>query len=166
MGDSRIRLYGDPVLRRKCSETLESQEYIEHLIKTMSRIMYVYKGIGLAAPQIGVLERIIIADVGEGLHSFINPKILWQQGKESMKEGCLSIPGIFFEIKRSKEIVIEAFSERGEKTQYGAQGLLSRVLQHEIDHLDGIMIIDRVHKKKLKTVKKQLMEISKGKAQA
>jgi peptide deformylase len=113
----------------------------------------------LAAPQVGILKRVIVADVGEGLVSLVNPKILWRQGKDTMSEGCLSIPGINLEVKRSKEVIVEGLNRDGEKVQLGAVGLLARVLQHEIDHLEGILIVDRVPKKRIKLIKKQLHQI-------
>jgi len=154
-----IRLYGDPVLRRKSREVEEVNGDIRKLIDNMAKLMYQNKGLGLAAPQVGILKRAIIADVGDGLVSLVNPKILWRQGKDTMSEGCLSIPGINLEIKRSKEVIVEGLTKEGEKVQLGAVGLLARVLQHEIDHLDGILIIDRVPKKKIKPIKKELDRI-------
>jgi len=154
-----IRLYGDPVLRRKSREVEEVNGDIQKLIDNMAKLMYQNKGLGLAAPQVGILKRVIIADVGDGLVSLVNPKILWRQGKDTMSEGCLSIQGINLEIKRSKEVIVEGLTKEGEKVQLGAVGLLARVLQHEIDHLDGILIIDRVPKKKIKPIKKELDRI-------
>jgi len=154
-----IRLYGDPVLRRKSREVEEVNGDIRKLIDNMAKLMYQNKGLGLAAPQVGILKRAIIADVGDGLVSLVNPKILWRQGKDTMSEGCLSIPAINLEIKRSKEVIVEGLTKEGEKVQLGAVGLLARVLQHEIDHLDGILIIDRVPKKKIKPIKKELDKI-------
>ncbi len=154
-----IRLYGASVLRRKSREVKEMNEDIRKLIDNMAKLMYKNKGLGLAAPQVGILKRVIVADVGDGLVSLVNPKILWRQGKDTMPEGCLSIPGINLEIKRSKEVIVEGLTREGEKVQLGAVGLLARVLQHEIDHLDGILIVDRVPKKKIKTIKKELDKI-------
>jgi peptide deformylase len=154
-----IRLYGDPVLRRKSREVEEVNGDIRKLIDNMAKLMYQNKGLGLAAPQVGILKRAIIADVGDGLVNLVNPKILWRQGKDTMSEGCLSIPGINLEIKRSKEVIVEGLTKKGEKVQLGAVGLLARVLQHEIEHLDGILIIDRVPKKKIKPIKKELDKI-------
>ena len=154
-----IRLYGDSILRRKCREVEEMSEDIQKLIDNMAKLMYKNKGLGLAAPQVGILKRVIVADVGEGLVSLGNPKILWRQGKDTMLEGCLSIPGINLEIKRSKEVIAEGLNKEGEKVQLGAVGLLARVLQHEIDHLDGILIVDHVPKKRIKQIKKELEKI-------
>lgn len=154
-----IRLYGDSVLRRKSREVKEMSGDIRKLIDNMAKLMYQNKGLGLAASQVGILKRVIVADVGDGLVSLVNPKILWRQGKDVMLEGCLSIPGINLEIKRSKEVIVEGLTKEGEKVQLGAVGLLARVLQHEIDHLDGILIVDRVPKKKIKPIKKELDRI-------
>jgi peptide deformylase len=154
-----IRLYGDPILRRKSREVKEMNGDIQKLIDNMAKLMYRNKGVGLAAPQVGILKRVIVADVGEGLVSLVNPKILWRQGKDTMSEGCLSIPGINLEVKRSKEVIVEGLNRDGEKVQLGAVGLLARVLQHEIDHLEGILIVDRVPKKRIKLIKKQLHQI-------
>ncbi len=159
IGHLTIRLYSNPVLRRKSREVEEVNGDIRKLIDNMAKLMYQNKGLGLAAPQVGILKRAIIADVGDGLVSLVNPKILWRQGKDTMAEGCLSIPGINLEIKRSKEVIVEGLTKEGEKVQLGAVGLLARVLQHEIDHLDGILIIDRVPKKKIKSIKKELDKI-------
>jgi len=154
-----IRLYGDTILRKKCREVNEINGDIQKLIDNMAKLMYQNKGIGLAAPQVGISKRVIVADVGEGLVSLVNPKILWRQGKDIMLEGCLSIPGINLEIARSKEVIVEGLSREGEKVQLGAVGLLARVLQHEIDHLDGILMVDRLPKKRIKPIKKQLDEM-------
>ena len=154
-----IKLYGDPVLKRKSREVKEMNGDIQKLIDNMAKLMYKNKGLGLAAPQVGILKRVIIADVGDGLVSLVNPKILWRQGKDTMLEGCLSIPGINLEIKRSKEVIVEGLTKEGEKVQLGAVGLLARVLQHEIDHLDGILIVDQVSKKRIKPIKKELDKI-------
>jgi peptide deformylase len=139
-----IKKYPDPILKKKAKEVKEIGEKERELIKNMLQTMYSNKGIGLAAPQVGVLEKIIVVDVGEGPRVFINPKILKKKGKEISEEGCLSVPGVFLKIKRWKEIEVEALNEKGEKVRVKAQGLLARALQQEIDHLNGILILDRI----------------------
>jgi peptide deformylase len=156
-----VRLYGDPVLKKKCQKVAEVNRDIVKLINVMSQIMYQRRGIGLAAPQVGISKRVIVANVGEGLVCLVNPRIISAKGKEIMCEGCLSFPGIDLEIKRSREIEVEGLNERGEQIKMKAAGILSRVVQHEIDHLDGVLITDRVPKKRLKTIKKELTEIKK-----
>ncbi len=159
-----IKLYGEAVLSARAAKVEEIDKELKMFITAMMRTMYKYRGIGLAAPQVGVSKRIIIADIGEGLNCLINPRILWFRGEDVMSEGCLSLPNINLEIKRSEEIVVEGMDRNGKQVQLAVKGLLARVFQHEIDHLDGILIIDRVSKKKLKSVKKQLEEISKNPA--
>jgi len=161
MAALKIRLYGDSVLRKKCQEVEEVNKKIRELLDNMAETMYRNKGVGLAAPQVGVLKRAIVVDIGEGLTALANPKILWRQGKEIAPEGCLSLPGIFLDIKRSQEVVVEGIDKDGETQQIGAADLFARALQHEIDHLNGILIIDHISRKKLKSIRKQLSKIEK-----
>lgn len=153
----KIRRYNDPVLRVKCGEVKEITEEIRELAKDMLKTMYREKGIGLAAPQIGDKRRIIVVDVGRGSLSLVNPKIVGKSKKVlGAYEGCLSLPGISLKIKRAKEVEVEGFLlERNRKVRIKAEDLLARDFQHEIDHLDGILIIDRVSLfRKMRTVKK------------
>ena len=159
MGVLKVRLYGDSVLRKKCQEVEEINKKIRELLDNMAETMYRNKGVGLAAPQVGVLKRAIVVDIGEGLTALANPKILWRQGKEIAPEGCLSLPGIFLDIKRSQEVVVEGIDKDGETQQIGAADLFARALQHEIDHLNGILIIDHISRKKLKSIRKELRKI-------
>lgn len=158
----KVRLYGDSALRKKCREIEEVDGKIKKLLNNMAETMHHNEGVGLAAPQVGVLKRAIVVDVGEGLTALSNPKILWRQGKVTAPEGCLSLPGIFLDIKRSQEVVVEGIDKNGEVQQIGAAGLYARALQHEIDHLKGILIIDYISRKKLKSIRKQLRKIEKG----
>jgi peptide deformylase len=104
--------------------------------------MHNREGIGLAAPQIGIMQRLVVADIGDGLLSLINPEILDQQGKTSLMEGCLSLPLIGVDVLRSESIVVRGINAAGEEVTSELRGLMARVIQHEIDHLDGILIID------------------------
>ncbi|MCG2676371.1 peptide deformylase [bacterium] len=158
----KVKLYGNPALRKKCPEIEEVDGKIKKLLDNMAETMYHKKGIGLATPQVGILKRAIVVDVGEGLTALVNPKILWRQGKEIAPEGCLSLPGVFLEIKRSQEVVVEGIDKNGETKQIGATGLYARALQHEIDHLNGVLIIDHISRKKLKSIRKELEKISRG----
>lgn len=157
----KVKLYGNPALRKKCPEIEEVDGKIRKLLDNMAETMYHNKGIGLAAPQVGILKRAIVVDVGEGLTALVNPKILWRQGKATAPEGCLSLPGIFLEIKRSQEVIVEGIDKNGETKQIGAAGLYARALQHEIDHLNGVLITDHISRKKLKSIRKQLRKIAK-----
>ncbi|MBA7581080.1 Peptide deformylase [subsurface metagenome] len=100
------------------------------------------KGVGLAAPQIGILRRLIVVDIGEGVLKLANPEIVESTGRDLMEEGCLSVPGESIEIARATKIVVKGLNAKGEAVIFNAEGLLARVIQHEIDHLNGKLIID------------------------
>ncbi len=114
------------------------------LIDRMAQTMYDSKGVGLAAPQIGVSLRVVVADVGQGLTALVNPEIMEGDGEESMEEGCLSVPGARVEIPRTKSIVVSGLDREGRELTLRAENLLARVIQHEIDHLNGVLIIDSI----------------------
>jgi peptide deformylase len=154
-----IKKYGHPLLWRKSEQIEKIDGSIKHLVKQMVETMYQNKGVGLSAPQIGVLKRIIVVDSGEGLIVLINPKILSCSGKQVGPEGCLSVPGVYLEIKRASEVIVEGLDKEGVYTQLEAKDMSARAIQHEIDHLDGILITERVSKKKLKPVKAELDKI-------
>lgn len=150
-----IKKYPNPILKKKSQKVKKITSEIENLGQEMIKIMAKNEGVGLAAPQIGKLKRIIIVQpIKEGFSEgrdkkkpqvFINPKIIKKSKKTIIdEEGCLSFPGLFLKIKRAKEIEIEALDEKGEKINYKAQGLPARIIQHEIDHLDGILFIERI----------------------
>ena len=157
MSGLKIRKYGNPILRVKCEEVKEITDEVRDLARNMLKAMYRGDGIGLAAPQVGDKRRIIVVDIGQGPLSLINPKIIKKSDKMVKDiEGCLSLPGISLRIKRAQAVEIEAYLlEREQNVRIKAEDLLARDLQHEIDHLDGILIIDRIPLfKKLKTIKK------------
>lgn len=139
-----IRHYPDPVLRKRCEEVREITPEIKELIRNMFETMYQNRGVGLTASQVGVLKRVVVADVGNGPQVFINLRILKKEGLERAEEGCLSVPGVYLDVKRAKTMTVEALDENGKKFKTEAAGLLARCLQQEIDHLNGILIIDRV----------------------
>ena len=137
-----IKKYPDKVLRKKCEEIEGISSYEKDLFSKMLFTMRRFQGIGLAAPQVGILKRLIVVDIGEGEIKLANPKILEVKGEDKLVEGCLSIPGAQVEVKRAYEVVVEGLNEKDKLIQIKAKGLLARVLQHEIDHLDGKLIID------------------------
>jgi len=137
-----IKKYPDKVLRKKCEEIEGISSYEKDLFSKMLFTMRRFQGIGLAAPQVGILKRLIVVDIGEKEIKLANPKILEVKGEDKLVEGCLSIPGAQVEVKRAYEVVVEGLNEKGKLIQIKAKGLLARVLQHEIDHLDGKLIID------------------------
>jgi len=138
-----IKKYPDSVLRKKALEIKEITDKEIRLFEEMLFTMRHFAGIGLAAPQIGITKSLIVVDIGEGAIRLANPVIMWTKGSGAKwEEGCLSIPGIGVSIARPKEIIVSGLNETGKAVELEAQGLLARVLQHEIDHLQGKLIID------------------------
>ena len=138
-----VRKDGDEVLRKKAKPVEEINDKITVLLKDMAETMYRYDGVGLAAPQVGVLKRIVVIDAGEKLYELINPVIVSQSGEQNYIEGCLSIPGVYGEVKRPAAVKVEALNPKGETVAIDGEGLLAVVLCHEIDHLDGILYKDK-----------------------
>lgn len=137
---------GSPVLREKAREVNKISPAIEKLLKNMADTLYDAKGYGLAAPQIGVSKRVIIIDLGEGLLELINPVILEKQGRQVDVEGCLSIPGVSGEVARAYQVRVQGLNRQGEMQDIRGEGLLARALQHEIDHLEGVLFVDLAKK--------------------
>jgi len=137
-----LKFYPDPVLRKISSPVGKVDNTIRHLIKKMSKIMYSRKGIGLAAPQVGTLDRVIIADIGEGLISMINPEILTGFGEDYLEEGCLSLPETTVNVKRQQSVFVRYFDKNEKEKETEIVGLTARVVKHEIDHLNGVLIVD------------------------
>lgn len=138
----------NPILRKRSKEVASVDETIIELLDDMVETMYEYNGIGLAAPQIGILKRIIVIQISEEseLIELINPKIVKEKGQFRDVEGCLSIPGIYGEVTRATEVFVEGLNRQGIKRKIRATELLARALQHEIDHLNGVLFIDKVEK--------------------
>ena len=167
----KIRKYGEEVLRKKAEVVENIDEKIDRLIRSMKETLLNVKGVGLAAPQVGVPKRIFIAYDREknNLITVINPEILEKTGEEIDIEGCLSFPEIYFSINRSKITVIKGLNEKGKDIILEGRGLMSRCFQHEIDHLNGILIIDyaseeekKYYTNKLKELKKSLKNKNRG----
>jgi len=137
-----LRLYPDPTLRRKALPVTDVDGKVRSLMKTMAKVMYTCQGIGMAAPQLGVLCRVIVADVGDGLLSLANPELLSREGEDHFPEGCLSIPGITVNVRRETVIVVRGIDTAGKECERVITGLAARVVQHEIDHLNGVLILD------------------------
>ncbi|HHV29047.1 peptide deformylase [Acetivibrio mesophilus] len=139
-----IREDGDEVLRKVSKRVDVIDERIKVLLDDMAETMYAANGVGLAAPQVGILKRVVVIDVGDGLIELINPEIVKQEGEQIDIEGCLSIPGVAGEVKRPARVVVEAQNREGEKITIDGKELLAIALCHEIDHLDGILFKDKV----------------------
>ncbi|CEO89408.1 MAG TPA: peptide deformylase [Syntrophaceticus sp.] len=146
MAALKIVEIGEPVLRQKCREVTVINKKIKKLLDRMKEAMYKANGVGLAAPQVGVSKRIVVVDVGEGVWELINPEIIFQEGEELGIEGCLSIPGVAGEVSRAARVRVRALNRQGQQQVVTAEGLGARALQHEIDHLDGILFIDKAIK--------------------
>ncbi len=134
----------DDILRKKTRAVESVNNRILTLLEDMVETMYHADGAGLAAPQVGILRRLIVIDVGTGLIKLINPVITEADGEQQELEGCLSIPGIYGKVKRPERVVVKALDENGKPIALEGTGLLARALCHEIDHLDGILFIDKV----------------------
>ena len=134
----------DDILRKKSKPVDKIDDRVITLLDDMAETMYKAEGVGLAAPQVGILKRIIVIDVGEGIIELINPEILWQKGEQDGKEGCLSVPGYSARVKRPARVKVKGLNRKGEEEEIVGQDLLARALCHEIDHLDGILFIDNV----------------------
>lgn len=146
MAIRNVRTEEDEVLRKISKEVDIIDDRIVGLLKDMSDTMYKSDGVGLAAPQIGILKRLVVIDVGEGLIELINPVITGETGEQVDYEGCLSVPQLVGEVKRPEKVTVEALNVRGEKITIEGQKLLAVALCHEIDHLNGILFIDKAVK--------------------
>ena len=141
----KIFTYPTPILRSRAQEVERMNEEALSLIAQMKQTMDANNGIGLAAPQIGISKRLIVIKDEKENHAFLNPRIITQsKEKELDEEGCLSLPGLFVEVKRAQRIEVVALTPEGKEVKIKAKGLASRIFQHEIDHLNGKLIIHRI----------------------
>ena len=162
----QLRYYGDAVLRKRAEAVLEVTEAECQLAEQMLETLYATgNGIGLAATQVGILKRLIIVDIGEADDEtyeplvLFNPELMGFDGEIVAEEGCLSIPDVTADVKRPEIIVVEAIDVQNEPVRIEADGLLARVLQHEIDHLNGVLFIDRISGLKRQLLKEELLKI-------
>ena len=141
----QIRLFGDEILRKKSREVEVVDEKIKQILDDMADTMYnTEDGGGLAAPQVGILKRLVVIDMGEGLIKLVNPKIIKQEGSQEVVEGCLSNPGVLGKLIRPEKVTIQALNEKGEEIILTGTGALAKCFCHEIDHLEGILFTDLV----------------------
>lgn len=146
MAIRNIRKIGDDILRRTCRKVEKVDDRTKELIDDMIETMYDANGVGLAAPQVGVLKRIAVVDIGDGVIELINPEIVGASGEQCQVEGCLSVPGKYGEVIRPEKVIVNAFDRNGEGFEIIGEGLLATALCHEIDHLDGNMFVDKVER--------------------
>ncbi|WP_462331573.1 peptide deformylase [Schwartzia sp. (in: firmicutes)] len=137
-----IKKAGAPVLKQVCAPVQKVDAKLKALLNDMAETMYKSNGIGLAAPQIGKPIRVVVIDIGEGLIELINPMITSREGTVVDSEGCLSVPNIFGDVERAEKVTVEYTNRFGKRKKIKAEGLLARCVQHELDHLDGILFID------------------------
>lgn len=162
MATLRIRAYPDDVLKQKAEPAEPGERGLQRLLDDMVETMYAASGVGLAAPQVGVSKRLIVLDTsfGEGESSallvLLNPEIIEAGGTVQSEEGCLSLPGFKAMVERAEEVTIRALDMEGSEVEVSAEGLLSMALQHEIDHLEGTLLIDRISFLKREFFKKQM----------
>jgi peptide deformylase len=160
MSAYRIRTYGDPVLRQRAAEVSDIDSSVVGLVEQMFPLMYDAPGIGLAATQVGVGRRLFVYDVGDDPRVLVNPVITETRGEWEFDEGCLSIPGVSLHIVRPKEVHITGFDLHGNEVSIEADELLARLFQHELDHLDGVVMLDRCDADERKRALRELREMA------
>ena len=166
MSLKEIIIYPDPVIKKKSESVEEVNEEIKQLIDDMTETMYASRGVGLAAVQIGILKRVIVVNVGEELVALVNPEILENEGESKMEEGCLCLPGVLIDVKRSEKVKVKGLNEKGEEVVVDAEGLLARAFQHEVDHLNGILIINKVSRIKRELLTNKLRKEARERSSA
>ena len=158
---SFIRRYGDPVLKSRATPVDRFDETLRNQVARMAGIMTDAFGVGLAAPQLGISQRVLVYRVGQDapVIALVNPEVDWKgEESEQMEEGCLSIPGIQLDVDRPVHVRVRAHDEQGDERTVEASGLEARVIQHEIDHLDGVLILDRASREARKEAIRTLRE--------
>ncbi len=158
----RILHYGEEPLREDSRDVSEINDEIRILVKDMFETMYKSNGVGLAAPQVGVNLRVFIIDVGNQPLVFINPRIVKSSGKECAEEGCLSFPGLREKVERAQRVTARATDLEGGEFEVQAEGLMARAIQHELDHLDGVLFVDRISKARRLQIKRELELLAAG----
>lgn len=146
MAKRNIVKIGDDILRKVCRTQLTFDEKLHQILDDMAETMYAADGVGLAAPQVGILRRYCIVDIGDGLVELINPVITEQSGTQTDDEGCLSIPNQSAPVTRPMKVTVRAQDRNGNNIVVSAEGLKARAFCHEIDHLDGVLYIDKAQK--------------------
>lgn len=141
-----IRENGDEILRKRAREVEKVDDKIRQILEDMVETMHQFNGVGLAGPQIGILKRLVVIDVYDdnGPIKLVNPRIIKQKGEQEVEEGCLSFPNQYAKLIRPAQVVVEAQDENGETIRIEAEGLLAQALSHELDHLEGILFVDKM----------------------
>jgi peptide deformylase len=166
-----VRIYGDPVLREKAREVREFDDSLRQLVADLFETMAAYNGVGLAANQVGVAQRVFVVDVPleDGSHhkfAVVNPVLDQRSGKAKAEEGCLSMPGILADVDRATRLRLRAFDEHGKPYERVVEGFLARAVQHETDHLDGVLFTDRLGPLKRQFLRRDLDALARGEVPA
>ncbi|MGH2758774.1 MAG: peptide deformylase [Actinomycetota bacterium] len=162
----KIRLYPDPVLREPAAPVTDVDDSVRKLVADLTETMRAAPGVGLAAPQVGVQRRVLVYSLGteEPVHALVNPEILERSGEELDDEGCLSIPGLTFPVARAERITVRGLDVDGQQVSMEAEEFEARVIQHEIDHLDGVLFLDRLapaeRREALRMLREQALDLT------
>ena len=151
-----IRVHGDPVLRQSTAPVADIDAAVARLVEDMLETMYAAPGVGLAANQVGVQKRLFVWDIGDGPHVAINPRLERSEGEWTYDEGCLSVPGLFWPITRPKQVHLTAVDLAGNDLSIEADEMLARVFLHETDHLDGVLLLERLDAEQRKQAHREL----------
>ena len=143
MAIREIRTIGDDILRKKCKEVKSFDEKLSILIDDLIDTVHKHEGAGLAAPQVGILKRVFVVDIGEGVTELVNPTFISGEGEQTDNEGCLSIPNESYDVTRPKKVKMSGFDRHGNPITVEGEDLMARALCHEYDHLDGVLYIDK-----------------------
>jgi peptide deformylase len=156
-----IRIVGDPVLRQRANEVTDIDGRLATIVEGMTGVLYEASGLAVAAPQVGVLKRVFVYDMheGEGAKAIVNPTISESRGEWVYEEGCLSVPGLAWEIVRPKEVHLTGYDLDGNEVSFEADELLARMFQHELDHLDGVLLLDRLEEDQRKEAKRAVRQL-------
>jgi peptide deformylase len=162
-----VRLYGDPALRQKARPVAAVDDELRRLIADLRDTMHGYKGVGLAANQVGDLRRVCVVDVPLGEEqrvqlALVNPQLRDLTGEDVAEEGCLSIPGVWEDVKRATRMRVTALDEEGRSIDLVAENYVARVIQHEVDHLNGVLFVDRLSPLKRQLLRKPLQALARG----
>jgi peptide deformylase len=162
-----VRIYGDPVLRQKAAVVAAFDDSLRGLVADLFDTMKAYRGVGLAAPQVGVAQRVFVIDVAVDEQTrerlaVVNPALDRREGKDSAEEGCLSMPGIYEDVVRADHLRLRGFDEHGRPFERVLDGQMARVVQHETDHLDGVLFTDRLSPLKRQFLRRDLDALARG----
>ncbi|MBK6858244.1 MAG: peptide deformylase [Microthrixaceae bacterium] len=164
MAPYEIRVIGDPVLKQRADDITDIDGKLARLVDDMVATMYAAPGVGLAAPQVGVQKRLFVWDIddGTGAHAIVNPEIVESDGEWTYQEGCLSVPGLSWEITRPNHVHVMGRDLDGNEVSFDASEFEGRMFQHELDHINGVLLVDRLDEDQARQAKRQVRELMLG----